>query len=290
MTVLVTGSTGTVGSEVVRQLASSGVEVRALTRSPEKADLPDGVTAVKGDLTDTAAVRAALEGVSGLFLLSAVTPEELTGTLITLSLARAAGVRDVVYLSVIHADTYTDPPHFAAKAAAERMMEDLGISATILRPGYYMQNDEAMKDAIAGGTYPSPVGNRAVLMADTRDIAEVAARCLLERQGADAPLPTEVIDVVDPEVFTGDAIAGLWADALGRPVSYCGDDLDAFEKMMGQFAPGYLAYDMRLMMGRFQDDGMVAAPGTDERLQQVLGRPARSYRDYVTEIAATWVG
>lgn len=288
MTVLVTGSTGAVGSEVVRHLAAAGTEVRALTRSPDKADLPDGVTAVAGELTDTDAVRRALDGVSGLFLLSAVTAEELTGTLLALSLAQAAGVRDVVYLSVIHADRFTDPPHFAAKAAAERMIAEQGISATVLRPGYFMQNDAGWRDALLAGTYPPPVGDRGVLVVDTRDLGEIGARALLARQDAASPPPTETVDVVDPQTYTGSGLAGIWSDVLGRPVSYGGDDLDAFEQQMAGSAPGYLARDIRLMFGRFARDGLVAAPGTDERLQELLGRPMRSYRDFATETAASW--
>lgn len=141
MTILVTGGTGTVGAEVTRHLAAAGQQVRALTRSPETASFPPGVTPVKGELADIDALRAGLDGVSGLFLLSAVSPDELTGTLLALDLAHQAGLRNLVYLSVIHADRYLAPPHFAAKVAAERVIEDLDLPATILRPGYYMQND-----------------------------------------------------------------------------------------------------------------------------------------------------
>ena len=284
MTFLVTGSTGTVGSEVTRLLASRGADVRALTRSPDTARFPDGVTAVKGDLTDVDTVRAALDGVDGLFLLNAVTPTELTEALFTLSLAQAAGVQNIVYLSVIHADTFTDPPHFAAKAAAERMIADLDLPATILRPGYYMQNDTADLAGILGdGLYRSPVGNNAVLMTDTRDLAEVAVLSLIHRHEAGGAQPHETIDVVAPQVLTGVAIAELWTKAAGRPVTYGCDDLDAFEEQMRQYMPSYQAYDMRLMMSRFQRDGMVRAPGTDDRLQAILGRAMRSYQDFVHE-------
>jgi len=255
----------------------------------EKAHFPEGVVPVQGEFTDPAVLRAALEGVSGLFLLSPVALEELTGTLHTLTLAHAAGVRDVVYLSVIHADRFTDPPHFAAKAAAERLIQDLGITATVLRPGYYMQNDTAEKDRLLAGTYAPPVGNRSALMVDVRDPGEVAAAALLERQRADHGLPTDVIDVVDPEVLTGDGLARIWTEVLEREVSYGGDDvLDGLEQQLTAFMPGWMAYDMRLMMRRFQVDGMLAAPGTDERLRALLGRPMRSYRDFATDTAATW--
>jgi uncharacterized protein YbjT (DUF2867 family) len=69
MTILVTGSTGTIGTQVLTQLQRRGADVRALTRSPGKVQLPAGMTLVRGDLGDVDSVRAALEGVSTLFLL-----------------------------------------------------------------------------------------------------------------------------------------------------------------------------------------------------------------------------
>ncbi|QIS18933.1 SDR family oxidoreductase [Nocardia terpenica] len=289
MTVLVTGATGTVGTDVVAQLAARGVPVRALTRSPQKAHFPDGVVSVPGDLLDTAAMRAALAGVDGVFLLSPVAPDELTGTLNALDLARRAGVRNLVYLSVIHADVFTDPPHFAAKAAAERMIDEAGLPATILRPGYYMQNDTAEQHRLLDdGVYTPPIGNRAVLATDTRDLAEVAALSLIHRMQASTALPSETLDVVAPEVLTGEAIAGIWSQVTGRPVAYGGDDLEAFEKQLAQFLPGWMAHDLRLMFHRFQTDGMTAAPGTEHRLQELLGRPMRSYADFARETAASW--
>lgn len=289
MTILVTGSTGTVGSEVTRHLAAAGTDVRALTRSPETGDFPPGVTPVGGDLTDIDAMRAALNGADGLFLLSPVSADELTGTLNALDLAHEAGVRDIVYLSVIHADIYTAPPHFAAKATAERLIDDLGLSATILRPGYYMQNDVAEKDRLLGeGIYAPPVGNNAVLAVDVRDLGEVAARDLLHRRDAAAPLPRQTLDVVAPEVLTADTIAGIWSDQLGRPVTYGGDDLDSFEAGIGAFIPGWMAHDLRLMMRSFQTEGMAAAAGDDGKLHELLGRPMRSYRQFAQETAATW--
>lgn len=289
MTVLVTGATGTVGSEVVAQLTARGVPVRAMTRTPEKSRFPDGATAVEGDLLDVEAMGAALDGASGLFLLSAVTPEELTGTLNTLDLARQAGIRNLVYLSVIHADAFTDPPHFAAKAAAERMIADAGLPATMLRPGYYMQNDAGERDRLLEGVYTPPVGNRAVLATDTRDLGEVAAVSLLRRMRAGEALPSETLDVVAPEVLTGESIAEIWGEALNRPVVYGGGDLDSFESQLRQFVPAWMARDLRLMMHRFQTDGMRAAPGTDQRLRELLGRPMRSYRDFAREVAASWI-
>ena len=96
MNILVTGSTGTIGSLVVRGLAAQGASVHALTRDPDKASFPAGVTAVKGDMTDIPSMRAALKGVDTLFLLNAVVADEVTQAISTLSLAREAGIERIV--------------------------------------------------------------------------------------------------------------------------------------------------------------------------------------------------
>ena len=104
MTILVTGATGNVGRQVVEQLVKRGADVRALVRDPAKANFPAGVTVVQGDLLDVDSLRSAFSGVSTLFLLNAVVPDEFTQALIALNLAREAGIERIVYLSVIHSD------------------------------------------------------------------------------------------------------------------------------------------------------------------------------------------
>jgi len=126
-------------------------------------------------------------------------------------------------------------------------------------------------------------------MVDTRDIAEVAALQLLRREQSAGPLPREVIDLVGPDVHTGESIAGIWSKVLNRQIQYAGDDVGAFEQQFKTFAPGWLAYDMRLMMNRFHREGMVAAPTDVDRLSTQLGRPLRSYQDFAAETAKHWL-
>ena len=71
---------------------------------------------------------------------------------------------------------------------------------------------------------------------------------------------------------------------LGRAVVYPGDDVAAFEQNLRQFMPGWMAFDMRLMAERFITDGMVPEAGDVDRLTTLLGRPLRTYRDYVAQI------
>ncbi|ALN74667.1 SDR family oxidoreductase [Aureimonas sp. AU20] len=288
MTILVTGATGTVGRNVIEQLISRGADVRALVRDPAKANLPSNVDLVQGDLLDVDAIRRALRGVSTLFLLNAVVPEEFTQALITLNLARDAGVERLVYLSVIHSDVYVNVPHFAGKFGVERMIEEAGFGATILRPAYFMNNDLTIKDVVTGhGAYPMPIGAKGLAMVDARDIGEIAAIELIRRERSAQALPLERINVVGPDTLTGPDVAGIWTELLGRPIAYGGDDGAGFEQNLRQFMPGWMAYDMRLMAERFVTDGMVPQAGDVDRLTALLGRPLRTYRDFAAEITAT---
>ena len=285
MTILVTGSTGNVGRQVVEQLVKRGASVRALVRDPSKADFPAGVDVAKGDMLDVDSLRSAYSGISTLFLLNAVTPDEYTQALIALNVAREAGIERIVYLSVIHSDRYLNVPHFSGKFGVERMIEQMGLNATILRPAYFINNDLSVKDVVTGyGIYPMPVGAKGLAMVDTRDIAEVAAIELVRREQSATPLPIDRINLVGPDTLTGAGIAAIWTEVLGRPIAYPGDDTAGFEKNLRQFMPGWMAYDMRLMAERFISDGMVPEAGDVVRLEAMLGRPLRNYGDYVAAI------
>ena len=288
MTILVTGATGTVGREVVDQLVKRGPDVRALVRDPAKADFPTDVTVVQGDLLDVDSLRGAFAGISTLFLLNAVTPDEFTQALIALNLAREAGVERIVYLSVIHSDRYANVPHFAGKFGVERMIEQMGFNAIILRPAYFMNNDLTIKDVVLGyGVYPMPIGGKGLAMIDARDISEIAAIELIRREQAAGPLPLDRINLVGPDTLTGSDVAGIWSQVLDRPIAYGGDDTAKFEQNLRNVMPSWMAFDMRLMSERFLSEGMIPEAGDVARLKTLLGRPLRSYRDLASEIAAS---
>jgi uncharacterized protein YbjT (DUF2867 family) len=289
MSILVTGSTGRIGAQVAAQLAASGANVRALTRTPEKANFPAGVTAVGGDLLDADAMRLALAGANTLFLLVSNASDELTQAINTLGLAREAGVKGIVYLSVTRSAEYTDVSHFTAKHAVEQMIEQMDLPATVLRPSYFFQNDATQKDPLTkAGLYVSPVGDKGVSMVDVRDIADAAVIELLRRDRAPATLPRASYELSGPDALTGASLANIWSEVLGREVRYAGGDLDAFEKAVKTKAPAWLAYDLRAMMRRYQADGAVATQDDIARLTTLLGRAPRSYRDFARETARGW--
>jgi uncharacterized protein YbjT (DUF2867 family) len=289
MAILVTGSTGTIGSQVLTHLQGHNVEVRALTRSPETAQIPSGVTPVRGDLADVDSLRSALKGVSALFLLAPNVADELTQAMLALDVAREAGVKGIVYLSVFKGEAYADVPHFAGKNTVERMIEALDLPATVLRPAYFIQNDLRQKDPLLNfGAYGAPIGSKGVSMVDIRDIGEAAAIELVRREQASTPLGRETYALVGPDSLTGEVLAGIWSKALGRAIRYGGDDLGVMEQRLKAMLPAWHALDLRLMFSRYQTDGAVATADDIAHLTKLLGRAPRSYATFAKDAAAQW--
>ena len=283
MATLVIGGTGHVGSFVVRQLAQRGASARVLATDPAKCDLPEGMTAVKGDLLEPATLREALDGVTTMFLLAAVSPSELGQSLTALDLAHEAGVNHVVYFSQIELD-WPDCPHAIAKRSAEELIRHHDMSATILRPAYFFQNDFAIKDAVLGGTYPIPIGHVGADMIDVRDIAEIAAIAIVDRRAVGT---NPIVELVGPDTITGESAAAIWSTVAGRTVTYGGDAIDrSFEEALSM--SGWQAHDLVAMFRGCQHDGMLGKPGAADRLQRMLGRPLRNYRSFTEETYRKW--
>ena len=144
MKILVTGGTGRVGSEVVKELQKRKADIRLLVRKEDTAT-PAGVEKAVGDLLDPVSVRKAMEGVDKLYLLNAVLPDELTQGLIAYDLAKKQKLSHVVYHSVFRVEHFKDVPHFASKLAIENALRGFDVLFTVLRPNYFMQNDASLK-------------------------------------------------------------------------------------------------------------------------------------------------
>ncbi len=285
MKILVTGGTGNVGGEVVNQLVQRGAEVRVIARKqPEPDKLPAAVEVAIGDLLDPVSVEQAMQGVDKLFLLNAVVTDELTQALIAYGVAKRMELKHITYLSVFKVDQFRDVPHFASKLAVENALREFGVPYTILRPGYYIQNDLTLKEALLGaGVYPMPIGTAGIAAADVRDIAEAAA-ISLTTDGHDG----QTYDVVGPTLISGPATAALWSKLLGKEIKYTGHDFDKWEQTMRTRMPAWSAFDLRMMFQGYFDRGFAATETEVRRLTKLLGHTPRSYEQFATETAAIW--
>lgn len=169
------------------------------------------------------------------------------------------------------------------------MIDEQNMSATILRPSTFMQNNVMFKDALVGpGIYPFPIGDVGVSMADVGGMADIAANELLRRDASSQALPRDVINLVGPDNLTGTDIAAMWAELLDRPVRYGGNDTAGFERMMSTHVASWMAFDFSLMLKRFQQDGILANQADIDRMTALLGRPPRACRDFATALSTLW--
>jgi uncharacterized protein YbjT (DUF2867 family) len=281
--IFVVGGTGTVGSTVVRELLRRKADVRLLVRDAKTA-VPDGVETVVGDLLDPPAIDRAMDGVDKLYLLNAVTPDELTQALIAFDLAKRRRIAHVVYHSVFRADHFLDVPHFASKFAIESALRHFEVPWTIVRPNYFFQNDVTVRDSLTNaGVYPQPLGDTGISAVDVRDIAETAA-VTLTTAGHEGKL----YNLCGPVPLSGPKAAAIWSEMLGRPVRYGGHDMDVFEARMREHAPAWSAFDIRMMYQGYLERGFVADDRDVEDLTALLGHVPRTYEAFARETADAW--
>ena len=166
----------------------------------------------------------------------------------------------------------------------ENALRASGIPFTVLRPNSFIQNDVRFKDAMLGmGVYPQPIGDVGCSRVDVRDIAELAAIAL-----TDASHEGRCYHVCGPRVENGEAVAALWSEALGKPVRYFGNDLDAWGGMMRQWLPAWLVYDLQHMYAAFMKNGLAATGEEVATMTQLLGHPPRGSRPLARETATAW--
>jgi uncharacterized protein YbjT (DUF2867 family) len=203
MTILVTGATGNIGRRIVDHLIDLGAnDIRALTKNPAKAKLPEGVTAVTGYLGDPDSLPAAFEGVERMYL--APLPATLDATL---ELAKKANVQYVVALS--------GEAHWQAHADA---VAASGLVHTQLGPGEFLENFAIWSEQIKSTRTvrePYPTAVEAPISMD--DIARVAAALLVK---PDESHSGRMYPITGPEAVTRAQIAGRIGVGIGVDVAY----------------------------------------------------------------------
>lgn len=223
--ILVTGATGTNGSEVLKALAARGVPARAMMRSaPPAGDVPSGITVVEGDFDDDASLARALAGVERAFLLTPSTERAEEQQLRFVDAARRAGIRCIVKLSQFAATPDSPVRFLRYHAVVEQAIRDTGLEWTFLRPNLFMQGLLQFAGLVRDkGLIAAPIGDARVSVVDVRDNASVAAAALSEDHHGG-----KTYTLTGPEALTHAAMAERLSGATGRPIAF----LDASEDDM----------------------------------------------------------
>jgi uncharacterized protein YbjT (DUF2867 family) len=227
--ILVTGGTGTSGSEIVKQLAAAGAKFRAMARNPGGADslrLP-GVEVVAGDFERPESLDAALRGVSKALLLTPPDERQVEQQARFVDAAKRAGVRHVVKFSAAGADPASPARFLRQHGEADRAIQSSGLAWTFLRPPFFMQNLLGLAGMVKGGTLYQPAGEGRAAFVDVRDIAAVAVNALTQ-DGHEG----KAYEVTGPRPLSHHDIAAALSSVLGREVKYANVPPEAARQAM----------------------------------------------------------
>jgi uncharacterized protein YbjT (DUF2867 family) len=281
-TILITGATGNVGTELTKLLSAQKVPFRAMVRSIKEAGALAAlkeVERVAGDFNDEGSVASALKDVERAFLLTNSSEQAETQQARFVDAARRAGVKHIVKLSQWAADSNSPVRFLRYHAAVEQRITDSGVAYTFLRPNLFMQGFLAFREPIARqGQFFAAIGEARISGVDVRDIAAVAAAALTE-DGHEG----NIYNLTGPEALTHREMAEKLSAALGRRIQFV--DVPP-EAMRGALAAAGLP--------DWQADGLIedyahysrgeaseVAPG----VQDATGKPPRSFDEFARDYA-----
>ncbi|MGI5466187.1 NAD(P)H-binding protein [Streptomyces sp. CA-132043] len=274
--ILVTGATGNVGREVVGQLLTTGTAVRALARDPETAGLPKRVKVVRGDLSESDTLEAALAGSDTVFLIwPFLTTKDAPAALE--AIARHA--RRVVYLSSSgvneDAEPQTDPIN-QLHADMERLIEKSGLEWTILRANTIASNARGWAEQIRTTHVVRGPDIAATAVIHEGDIAAVAVRALID----DGHAGVKHV-LTGPQVLSRAEQVQVIGEGIGRPAR--------FERVPVQVARQQMLADGRPLA---LVEALLASAETRGEsdlitctVEEITGAPARTFRSWVEEHA-----
>jgi uncharacterized protein YbjT (DUF2867 family) len=279
--ILVTGASGTVGSEVVKLLVAAGEKVRAMTRDPAKVKLDPKVEVVAGDFAKPESLDAAVAGADRVFSLS--TGPELAAHDASLVRASAkAGARHLVKLSVLGAGGAAHNGITAWHNAGEQAIRESGLSWTFVRPCGFMSNALNWVGPVkALGKVFAPYADGKTAPVHPRDIAAVAAAALTAagHEGKEYPL-------TGGEALSMAEQVKILSDAVGKPIQYIPvSDETAREGMLKAGTPEALVESLIALAAIVRSGGAAQVLPTVER---VLGRKPLTFAEWAQENAAAF--
>lgn len=279
--ILITGATGTVGSEVVKRLSAQGVQVRAVTRGLRKAEaspLPH-VRFVQGDFDDPESMRRACAGVDRAFLLTNLTERAEQQQIAFTRVAQQSGVRHVVKLSQLHADANAPERFLRYHGTVEAAIRASGLTFTFLRPNLYMQGLLNFRQSIRQqGAFFVAAGDARISAVDVRDLADVAVAALTG-PGHD----NKVYSLTGPDALTFVDMAHQLSQAVGRSITYVDVPPEAMRAALADL--GFPAWQADGLLEEFAMYRRGAAAGVEAGVREALGRPPRSFDEFARDHA-----
>jgi len=279
-TILVTGAIGNVGAALIEQLRGREVRIVAAVRDVERARqrLGAGLEYVQFDFARPE-TYSAFAGVDRLFLVRPPEIADVRGVIApAIDAARRAGVRQVVFLSLLGVERNPIVPHYRI----EKALRESGMTWTSLRASYFMQNlDTIHREDVRRGAIVVPAGAGKTSFIDVRDIAAVGALALTE-DGHD----NRGYALTGARALSYFEIARQFTAVLGRPVVYRNPSPLAYARhMRGQGHPWPFVL---LTIALYTTARLGLAAAVTDDVARLLGRPPISLRRYIEDYRQAW--
>lgn len=277
--IVVAGATGNVGRPLVAALSAAGEQVTAVARHTSDAPNPPGVRHQSADLAEPETLRSALDGADALYLLVSGAGEGLRPYDI-LDVAKAGGVRRVVLQSSQAVGTRPASPSHAPLLGIEDAVRRSGLDWTILRPGGFASNTFAWADGIrTERTVSAPFGDIRLPVIDPADIAEVAA-VVLRHDGHSG----RSYELTGPVSVSPRERTETIGEVLGTRVRFVEQGRDQARALMLRFMPEPVVDGTLAILG----EPTPAEERVSPDVERVLGRPGRTFADWVTRNIAAF--
>ena len=282
MVITVTGSTGTIGSELVRLLSQVGAATRAVYRSGRNTRALDGIVWAKADLRDDRALEPALAGTTRLFLLSGNEAGFGELQIDVIRQAERLGVEHVLKLSALGASNHSNSGIAREHWEVEQALQQSSMRWTILRPHAFMQNwlAEVAETVRAEGAIYSPIADGRVPFIDTRDIAAVSAKILVEPEAHAG----HRYFLTGGEAVGFAEVAEALSEATGNPVTYRSISMDEARARMEARGLPTNVITGTMALYAYQKAGGPTAKVSDS-VERILGRRPRTIRDFARDHA-----
>lgn len=277
---LITGATGSVGTQLIKILANSEVSFRALVRNNDQAslmqNLPQAEVAI-GDLSDADSLNRALQGIEKAFLLTNSSEQSEQLQLNFVNAAHKAGVKHIIKLSQLAANEASPVRFLRYHAVVENKIKELGIDYTFLRANLFMQGLIAFQHFIKyDGKFYGSLGNAAVSAVDVRDIAAVGAKALTEPGHEN-----KTYNITGPESITHNKMAEILSNVLEKEITYI--NLSP-EQMQGALAAaGFPAWQIGGLMEDYAHYARGEAAEVFSTVANITGRQATSFEQFARD-------
>ncbi|MER5428261.1 NAD(P)H-binding protein [Streptomyces sp. NPDC002588] len=279
--IVVTGATGNVGRELVRILAAAGSRVTATSRNISDGDVPDGVRAVRSDLTDKGSLWPVLDGADALFLHDGGPSQHLLKPREVIDAAHKSGVGRVVLLSSLGVVTRPESAsHGGMMRAVEDAVRESGLAWTFLRPGAFHSNAYAWAEPVrAHRTAAAPFADVALPTVDPADIAAVAAVALREDGHTG-----QAYELTGPVPTTPRQRAAAIGAALGEPVRFVEQTRQEAREQLLAFLPEPVVETTLAVLGEPTPAEQRVSPD----VERLLGRAPRAFEEWARHNAAAF--